>query len=42
MRIISQNGNVDLPYEKALVFHAMETVLARCDGYDRYHVKGIK
>ena len=40
MRIISQNGNVDLPYEKALVFHAMETVLARCEGYDKEIVLG--
>lgn len=40
MRIISQNGNVDLPYEKALIFHAMETVLARCEGYDKEIVLG--
>lgn len=40
MRIISQNSNVDLPYEKALIFHAMETVLARCEGYDKEIVLG--
>ena len=40
MRIISQNGNADLPYEKALIFHAMETVLARCEGYDKEMVLG--
>lgn len=40
MRIISQNGNVDLPYEKTLIFHAMETVLARCEGYDKEIVLG--
>ena len=40
MRIISQNGNADLPYEKALIFHAMETVLARCEGYDKEIVLG--
>lgn len=40
MRIISQNGNVDLPYEKALIFHATETVLARCEGYDKEIVLG--
>lgn len=40
MRIISQNSNVDLPYEKTLIFHAMETVLARCEGYDKEIVLG--
>lgn len=40
MRIISQNGNVDLPYEKTLIFHAMETVLARCEVYDKEIVLG--
>ena len=40
MRVISQNGNVDLPYEKALIFHATETVLARCEGYDKEIVLG--
>ena len=40
MRIISQNGNADLPYEKALIFHAMETVLARGEGYDKEIVLG--
>lgn len=40
MRIISQNGNVDLPYEKTLIFHAMEAVLARCEGYDKEIVLG--
>nr|DAH24232.1 MAG TPA: hypothetical protein [Caudoviricetes sp.] len=40
MRVISQNGNVDLPYEKTLIFHAMEAVLARCEGYDKEIVLG--
>lgn len=40
MRIISQNGNADLPYEKALIFHATKTVLARCEGYDKEIVLG--
>ena len=40
MRIISQNGNVDLSYEKTLIFHATETVLARCEGYDKEIVLG--
>lgn len=40
MRIISQNGNADLPYEKTLIFHAMEYVLARCEGYDKEIVLG--
>ena len=28
MRVISQNGNVDLPYEQIVVCHAMENVTA--------------
>lgn len=40
MRIISQNGNVDLPYEKTLIFNATETVLARCEGYGKGIVLG--
>ena len=28
MRVISQHGNVDLPYERIVVCHAMESVLA--------------
>lgn len=28
MRVISQNGNVDLPYEQLVVCHAMENVTA--------------
>lgn len=28
MRVISQHGNVDLPYEQIVVFHAMENVTA--------------
>ena len=28
MRVISQHGNVDLPYEQIVVCHAMESVLA--------------
>lgn len=28
MRVISQRGNVDLPYEQIVVCHAMESVLA--------------
>ena len=28
MRVISQNGNVDLPYEQITVCHAMENVIA--------------
>ena len=28
MRVISQHGNVDLPYEQIVVCHAMENVIA--------------
>lgn len=28
MRVISQHGNVDLPYEQIVVCHAMESVVA--------------
>lgn len=32
MRIISQNGNVDLSYEQIVVCHAMESVIALYNG----------
>ena len=32
MRIISQHGNVDLPYEQIVVCHAMESVIALHNG----------
>lgn len=32
MRVISQHGNVDLPYEQLVVCHAMESVIALCNG----------
>lgn len=32
MRVISQHGNVDLPYEQIVVCHAMESVIARYNG----------
>lgn len=32
MRVISQHGNVDLPYEQIVVCHAMESVLALYNG----------
>ena len=35
MRVISQHGNVDLPYEQIVVCHAMESVLAIYNG-DKY------
>ena len=34
MRVISQNGNVDLPYENVVVFKVNNTVMARCDGFE--------
>lgn len=32
MRVISQHGNVDLPYEQIVVCHAMESVIALFNG----------
>lgn len=32
MRVISQHGNVDLPYERLVVCHAMESVIALYNG----------
>lgn len=32
MRIISQHGNVDLPYEQIVACHAMESVIALYNG----------
>lgn len=32
MRVISQHGNVDLPYEQIVVCHAMESVLSLYNG----------
>lgn len=32
MRVISQNGNIDLPYEQIVVCHAMESVIALYNG----------
>ena len=29
MRLISQNGNVDIPYNKAILLHAQDYVMAR-------------
>ena len=32
MRVISQHGNADLPYEQIVVCHAMESVIALYNG----------
>jgi hypothetical protein len=32
MRVISQHGNVDLPYEQIVVCHAMESVITLYNG----------
>ena len=32
MRVISQHGNVDLPYEQLVVCHAMESIIALYNG----------
>ena len=34
MRLVSQHGNVDIPYEKAQIFCEMEYVLARVGKYE--------
>ena len=34
MRVISQHGNVDLPYENVVVFKVDNAVMARCDGFE--------
>ena len=34
MRIISQNGNADIPYEKARIIHANNEVIASVGAYD--------
>lgn len=32
MRVVSQHGNVDLPYERTVICHGENSVIARCDG----------
>lgn len=39
MRIISQGGHADLPYERTIIMSNTENVLARCDGKE--YVMGI-
>ena len=34
MRLVSQNGNVDIPYEKAHILCNMECVMARVGNYE--------
>lgn len=34
MRLISQNGNVDIPYDKAILLHAQDYVMARVGDKD--------
>lgn len=34
MRLISQNGNVDIPYDKAVLLHAQDYVMARVGDKD--------
>lgn len=41
MRVISQHGNVDLPYEQ--IFECLiGDMKSSSSGYGRYHVEGIK
>ena len=34
MRLVSQNGNVDIPYNKAILLHAQDYVMARIGDKD--------
>ena len=34
MRLVSQNGNVDIPYERAHILCSMECVMARVGDYE--------
>ena len=34
MRLVSQNGNVDIPYDKAILLHAQDYVMARIGDKD--------
>ena len=34
MRLVSQNGNVDIPYDKAILLHAQGYVMARIGDKD--------
>ena len=34
MRLVSQNGNVDIPYDKAILLHAQDYVMARVGDKD--------
>lgn len=34
MRLVSQNGNVDIPYNKAVLLHAQDYVMARIGDKD--------
>ena len=36
MRIISQGGHADLPYERTHLCSNTENVMARCDGKEMY------
>ena len=34
MRLVSQNGNIDIPYDKAILLHAQDYVMARIGDKD--------
>ena len=34
MRLVSQNGNVDIPYDKAILLHAQDYVMGRVGDKD--------
>jgi hypothetical protein len=39
MRLVSQNGNVDIPYDKATLLHAQGDVMARVG--DKEYILGV-
>ena len=39
MRLISQNGNVDIPYDKATLLHAQDDVMASVG--DKEYILGV-
>ena len=39
MRLVSQNGNVDIPYDKAILLHAQDDVMARVG--DKEYILGV-
>lgn len=41
MRVVSQHGNVDLPYERTVICHGEDSVIARCDGNAKRRLQSL-